>query len=515
MHNFKQKIKSFLKKDEKIESIAKELHKRKGKLFLSILLLVFAVSFAGVDFVKSSNLDNVSGYAWGAEGTEGLGWVSLNCTTGGSCGSVDYGLDIGADNYVTGWAWSSNYGWMKFGGLSGFPTGSGTTADNAKLETDGSITGWARFCAPAQDTSTCTGYDSGDYLNHGGWDGWVSLNGDLYGLGLSAGVISGYAWAGNDDNRNPGWISFTDANYSPVITPTVTISSTPAAIPSGGTITLNWSGSGLLVDSSSCNAYGDWSGPKPYPDAGGEVIGPLSTGNYTFSIQCLGEDGFTLSNTSSVNVSVGGSTVLDFYADPSTSYPPYETTLYWREVSGSPELHSCVANSASPLNSAEIPEWNSTTPIVISTSLNSLTVTVPYNPTSYELTCYDGLNQEVSEIVDVARGTLRESVTLSNNDVVENPAGSGSYTTDLSWLTLNAESCVASGGDAAAGDWSGSRADTGTQTDVSVPAISPATTVYTLTCIGIHSGNPISASIELNEDSGHVFSVVKPIYKEQ
>jgi hypothetical protein len=116
----------------------------------------------------------------------------------------NWGVTANADGTLTGYAWSENIGWIKFGGLSSFPSGSGTTAANAAFS-GMSLTGWARACAgtAAGDCSSMT--DRTD-----GWDGWIALSGTNYGPTLASGHITGYSWG----DVNVGWISWDGSNYS-------------------------------------------------------------------------------------------------------------------------------------------------------------------------------------------------------------------------------------------------------------------------------------------------------------
>lgn len=176
----------------------------------------------------SSNAEtgNVYGWAWSSN----IGLISMNnCkdedhngfADAGSCGSNSYGVRINNANndvstnipagpgLITGHAWSPSVGFIKFGGLSGFPSGGGTEAVNAELMPDGAtIRGWVRAFW-------------GD--NESGWDGWLSLAGTSYPSGPThtdglAGVtfnkptahIVGYAWGGDV----LGWVNFTDVTYS-------------------------------------------------------------------------------------------------------------------------------------------------------------------------------------------------------------------------------------------------------------------------------------------------------------
>jgi hypothetical protein len=132
---------------------------------------------------------NVSGWAWSSN----IGWISFNCTDRDVCGSSDYGVDIGSDGTFSGYAWSENIGWISFNEseLSGCP------ASPCKTQVsfgNGEVSGWARA------------------LSYGdGWDGWIKMRDGSYGVSInfSTGDFSGFAW-GSDV---VGWISFSGSNY--------------------------------------------------------------------------------------------------------------------------------------------------------------------------------------------------------------------------------------------------------------------------------------------------------------
>lgn len=175
---------------------------------------------------------SVTGYAW----SDNIGWVSLS--------GSGYGLDINSDNTITGYAWGDNIGWVKFGGLSSFPTGSGTQALNAKVS-GSSVVGWARACAGTAD-GTCAAMTS----RTDGWDGWIALSGTGFGVSHVPGALGGYAW-GSDV---VGWLSF-NATVSCAATTLTCIDSThygsytdssctvfPGATCSTGQVCVNGSG---------------------------------------------------------------------------------------------------------------------------------------------------------------------------------------------------------------------------------------------------------------------------------
>ena len=162
---------------------------------LAIAGVVTALFAIGLSPAKSSAQASVclfTGYAW----SDTIGWVSLS--------GPGYGLKIGDGGAVTGYGWSDNIGWIQAGGLSGFPSGSGTVSDNAKVSGT-SITGWLKALAGGTSQS-------------GGWDGWISLSGTspTYGLQMASdGIMSGYAW-GSDVM---GWVDFSAATctINPII----------------------------------------------------------------------------------------------------------------------------------------------------------------------------------------------------------------------------------------------------------------------------------------------------------
>lgn len=140
---------------------------------------------------------NVSGWAWGGTNTTSadmldsfVGWISFSTTV-----PPIYGVSEDYAGALSGYAWSSNLGWITFNSaeVSGCP--SAPCAPSVNLST-GELTGWARACSAF--ASGCSGALDG---NSGGWDGWIALSGTA-GDGTSYGVTqdlatcawSGFAW---------------------------------------------------------------------------------------------------------------------------------------------------------------------------------------------------------------------------------------------------------------------------------------------------------------------------------
>lgn len=530
---------------------------------ISIVGFVAVLVFYGGP-AKSNAVQNFSGWAWEADDNTGysgggggglpgggggggapadpslmnppggLGWVSFNCTTGGNCASGDYGVDIDqATGNIEGYAWSPYYGWLKFGGLDGFPVGLGTTSANAKVNlANGQVTGWARFCAAADNPITCKGTSNLNALKNGGWDGWVSLQGTGYGVTFTTsdgtfntpGTMSGFAWGGDDGGRNlVGWLQFTNVNY--LVGPAVNISANPKTVLAGGSTVISWVGENLISSATGCQTSGsantgiDWYGPtgngtsKPSP-LGAFTTGPLDSGIYTYSIQCLGSDGITLSNIASIDVIVGGVSVLNFFADPGTVYPPdFNTTLKWQALNSAGPLTNCVAESAPPLNPVAIPNWDGpVSQAPTAPDFASEVISIDFNPTNLKLICQDSLGNPVSSQISVLRGSLLESLTLKATAVVIGPTGE--FVSNFSWSGINMDvgTCVGSNGGP---NWPGPKSGPpGSQNDVIVPPTAPDFTTYSLKCTGKYSGDEYIAEIKLNEGSGGTFNTVKPKFEE-
>jgi len=121
----------------------------------SIAILGGILSFGNEIVTEAQSVDKeLSGYAWSSN----IGWISMNCSNTGNCSTSDYKVNLDeSTGDLTGYAWSSNVGWLQFGGLSGFPEGNGTQAINANIDTNsGSMNGWARFLSYGGDTVNTT-----------------------------------------------------------------------------------------------------------------------------------------------------------------------------------------------------------------------------------------------------------------------------------------------------------------------------------------------------------------------
>lgn len=188
---------------------------------------------------------DLDGYLWSST----IGWVSLNCRTGGAtgnnvCGTSSYRVTVNSSTgNMTGYAWSSNIGWIRFGGLSSFPTPDGNTALNAMVSGNYnslSLYGWVRACAGTNSApGTCS--TMGNSTVSGGWDGWISLRGATPDYGVSTDRATtnggGFAWGSTVVH----WLSF---DLMRLLLPTATLTGTGCSIAIGATTctaTLTWS----------------------------------------------------------------------------------------------------------------------------------------------------------------------------------------------------------------------------------------------------------------------------------
>lgn len=567
--------------------LIKNNYSKKSLITIGVFALVLLSSLSIYKNVLGSVFDTMSGQAWQADdfvdingngiqdpwvdvnnngiqdpGEEkvehmdvagGMGWLNFNCTTDlpNTCGTSDYGVNLDiVTGSVIGYAWSPNYGWLKFGGLAGQIIDPSRPNDvppyvgqnivatdafvdlNAGIPTARPVRGWARFCAAAPDPSTCLGATIPN-LKNGGWDGWVSLSGSNpdYGVTFNETTreFSGYAWGGNDGGANfVGWISFNCLNqnncavsdyrvvYSPLDGPAVSLQANPTVVPVLGQTALHWEGSGLVAGNTCVGehtgpAVAGWDEVHPSP-IGDFVTPPLLAGSYEFTITCQGSNGDTAK--ASVVVNVGIQIQLD--ADPAVVLPPgYMTKLYWNAIPSTPNgiLSGCVTSSV-----PSVAVWDNFNVADMPPAGELSNVPVPTSPTKFTLTCKDSLGNDVTRSAFVNRGTLPELLTLKNSPVIENPVGSGIFTTNLTWKTVNIRqnSCIASGDGGWAGNKDNPESGSRTETDINVPTIPipPVLFEYKITCVGLFSGQPVSVSLFLNSGSAGDSSTKKVKYIE-
>jgi len=219
----------------------------KKTIFILISILIFGIGISilivGIQFYFQKDIykviaekydegppptgDNVSGFAW----SENIGWISFNssdCDTDNNgyidtdamvngCGgnnstdvTNDYGVNINQNTgNFSGYAWSSNVGWISF-------------------EEDGTgITNFYDFNVNCHDTcdstNNCTAcYNYNDNFVYGwakilslGDDGWIKFNHNQASttyINIETSKADGWAWNGSDNDAGIGWISMSCEN---------------------------------------------------------------------------------------------------------------------------------------------------------------------------------------------------------------------------------------------------------------------------------------------------------------
>jgi hypothetical protein len=196
------------------------------KVSLAVSLSILALLTASFLFIadpsqnetaQASEAQNVIGHAW----SENVGWVSFNCMNqhqlcannrtvlcsldsdciaagvGGTCmnecSTSNYGVNVSeSGGPFSGYAWSSNVGWIDFAPVGPYPSTPSTAATyNAGT---GVVTGWAKIV------------NLGD-------DGWLKLSGTwTSGVAINSLTFTGWAWNGNTSGTGIGWLSFNCAD---------------------------------------------------------------------------------------------------------------------------------------------------------------------------------------------------------------------------------------------------------------------------------------------------------------
>lgn len=209
-------------------------------IIVFLLVTIFTILFQSkkdqkfvLKEVQAGTEHNVWGWAWSGVPQAvppeklGVGWISFNCNNpelpAPRC-TNNYGVNINnTTGLFSGYAWSENIGWIKFGAplkiaTENYPTCPPTTCPGgspnypARLDSStGKVTGWARACA-----GTVNG-DCNSSTRTDGWDGWILLGpivkgGTDYGVYIdpttSPAQFKNWAW-GSDV---VGWISFNCSN---------------------------------------------------------------------------------------------------------------------------------------------------------------------------------------------------------------------------------------------------------------------------------------------------------------
>ena len=440
-----------------------------------IVLLAFVLQFSFSANAEATGLSapvELGGYAWAGNDTNpsasivdlaGVGWISMSCSNTDTCvgGSapgpkVDYGVQIETDGSMTGYAWSSNIGWIRFGGLSGFPAGAGTSAQNAA--TTGTYPnliarGWVRACSVY--AAGCSGALKSD-SERGGWDGWISLGGTGYGVTTDAGggTTNSFAW-GSDV---VGWVNFDQVLFG-AVAPSVainTFTASPSAVSVGSGSVLRYNVTGATSCTAS-NNNGDttWTSSLVLDVTPGDkdVLVTPPAGATTYTLSCT--DGVTapVTQTVSVTATVPSVAISSFSVSPSSLALGNTANLSYN-VTGAT---SCTAS-----NDRSETDWTSSRSIGNANGANGpYTVTPTYlGVITYTLSCTDG-STTVNRTAAVSTTPAAPTVTLGGSSVVRsgqsatvtwNIASAGAFSCSLSGPGMPATPITSAGTGSAPSD---------------------------------------------------------------
>jgi len=157
----------------------------------------------------SATTDYLHGWAW----SPNIGWISLSSVTGG--GEEPYGVVIDESDNLLGYAWSigtthqpGGLGWLDFDPEGPYPASPNHSAQIDRV--NNKIIGWARFCSGTTNND-CQSPSRDD------WDGWVLLGPIVvssvdYGVSVNSSLspmeLTHWAYA----SEPVGWISFNCIN---------------------------------------------------------------------------------------------------------------------------------------------------------------------------------------------------------------------------------------------------------------------------------------------------------------
>ncbi len=277
------------------------MKKQKQRLKKYLLAtIIFCAVFVVATAIKAAV---ITGWSWGGsedgnitgtnsivDGNEtGAGWISMS--------GSNYGVNLPSGNgAVTGYAWSSNLGYIDFDSKNNCTAGTPSATQykaqsctNPDGNTNGvsrngsDLVGWARIVDIAKESVN---------NNSGGWQGWIKMSGSGYGVKVSGTSLYGYAWNGEEAGSGSnianglGWIDF---GKLPTVTMTADGAETElfridlgiSILPKS--VTIGWTSTGAT----SCDATGLWASSN-IGLSGSQVISISGGTNGNVTITCGG-----------------------------------------------------------------------------------------------------------------------------------------------------------------------------------------------------------------------------------
>lgn len=253
----------------------------------------------------------------------------------------------------------------------------------------------------------------------GSWSGHVATSGSLAGILPNPGEYNFILTCSGAGGSVTEVTQAVASGPSSSNTISVALSATPASVPVGQSVTLNWTAN----DATSCTASGDWSGQKV--PTGSETLAVSHAGLNTYNLDCTGSIGSGFQQTSVT----GTLPTILLSSDQAVTKAGGTATLTWTTTNAS----SCIASDG----------WTGG-----KTTSGSQSIAIPgISSYNFTLTCSDGSNS-IAQTVTVKGSAPTVSLSVFPANVVSGK------TITLRWQTQFADSCTASNA------WSGT-VDTG------------------------------------------------------
>jgi hypothetical protein len=332
-----------------------------------------------------------------------------------------------------------------------------------------------------------TSTNAASCLASGSWSGAEPTTGSAISTGtLSTAGLYSYTLACTGPAGSAS--STATVTVNPAAAAVTNFAANPTTIPTGQSTSLSWA----TTDATSCTAGGGtgsdgWTGSEP-TSSSGQSVGPFATaGNYTYNLTCTGPGGTSIPSSVTVTVTSGGvlplPTITAFVAVPTTIQVGQSTTFTWAAINAT----SCTATGGSGND-----QWSGSEPIAsVASVIGPLNTAGSY---TYTLTCTGPGGSSSASNVTITVGAATPAPTIGLFLATPSSVQVGQSTT-LTWVTVNAASCAATGG--ATGDgWAGSTEPPASLGTAIGPYTAAGVYTYTLTCTGVGGTSaPLSTTV--------------------
>jgi hypothetical protein len=310
--------------------------------------------------------------------------------------------------------------------------------------------------------------------------------------GRTAGVTYSYTVIGTSPNGNTAPSSLTaTAPSACAVVPTASLTASPTSVAYNSASTLTWSS----ANATSCTASGGWSGPKA--TAGTQSTGNL-TANTTYTITCTGPGGSSVPASVTITVGIAPPTSPSGFTVAPTSCGNNWLNLSWYPPTGG----GAPTNYKVYRDGGATPLYNgSGSDIQLGGGAMGFSDTGLVAGSSHNYTV-TASNAGGTSVPASASGVVTANCTPTASIAANPTSVSYNSASTITWSSVNATSCTASGG------WSGSKAVSGSQSTGNLTS----NTTFTLTCTnaGINSA-PVSANVTVGSaPPSFDYSLVQP-----